>query len=580
MIAFLDDLAVIEDINPVGVAHGGETMGDDEAGAIRHEPFERALDQFFGFGIDAGGGLVEKEDGGILEDDTGDGDALLFADGQLHPALADVGLEFPGQGLDEGGGVRGAQGLPHFRIGRITLGEEQILADRSVEEETLLRHVAHGVAEGAFPHRSDGHAVDRDRSGVGLVEAGQQIDHGRFARAGVTDEGDHLAGPRLHRDAFEGGDVVTVGKGHVAQHHVTPHRVRQVAAYVEARLFLRIDHFEDPLSRGAAGLDDLVQTVEPRDRLVEEIEGDEKGDKHPCLGFERGLIRRFHHRPGPEGDNEGVAEIPAKLHRGIVDRPEPHDTQGRHADAVAGGVESDVLRLFAGEGLDLLDAVDVVVEERIHLARLGAEDAVAFRRGLRVGEGSRDEKGHRDHRDEGHFRIEVKQISAHDEHLQEGDEALLDAVDEDPLHRGDILRHTCHHISGAPVVEPPHREPLDLAIQIRADVKDHLLFERIVQDDAERIEEVGRKKRPHREEGERDEPVEIALRDHFPRDRLRDSGEHDHQQGHEDRAGELGRGQQGITFQVGKDPENGFHEGKTSIRPRRTTGLTANDLKE
>jgi hypothetical protein len=329
---------------------------------------------------------------------------------------------------------------------------------------------------------------------------------------------------------------------------MTPHGRRKVRTLVETGFFLRIDHLEDPFARGAAGLDDLVQPVEPRDRLVEQVEGHEKSDKDARLSLEGSLIGRLHHRPGTKGDDEGVAEVPAKLHRRIVDRPEPHDTQGRLADAVARGVETGMLRLFAGEGLDLLDPVDVVVEERIHLARLGAERAVTLWRGLRVGQGPADEKGHRDHRDEGHFRIEIKKVTAHDEHLEEGDDPLLDPVDEDALHRGDVLGHACHDIAGAAIVEPPHREPLDLAIQIRADVKDHLLLECIVEDDAQRIEEIGGEKRPHREQGERDETVEIALGDHFAGDRLGHAGENDDEQGHEDGTGELRRREEGVTL--------------------------------
>lgn len=49
-----DDRAGLEDEDAVGVADGGETMGDDEAGATFEEPFERVLDAGFGVRIDGG----------------------------------------------------------------------------------------------------------------------------------------------------------------------------------------------------------------------------------------------------------------------------------------------------------------------------------------------------------------------------------------------------------------------------------------------------------------------------------------------------------------------------------------------
>ena len=37
MITALDDLSVLQNHDGVGVAHGGEPVGDDKGGAVRHQ---------------------------------------------------------------------------------------------------------------------------------------------------------------------------------------------------------------------------------------------------------------------------------------------------------------------------------------------------------------------------------------------------------------------------------------------------------------------------------------------------------------------------------------------------------------
>ncbi len=78
VVASLDDAAVVEDHNDVGVHDGGESVCDDEHGASVHEAIHTALDDGFGAGIDGGGGLVENHDGRVGHGGTGDGDELAL----------------------------------------------------------------------------------------------------------------------------------------------------------------------------------------------------------------------------------------------------------------------------------------------------------------------------------------------------------------------------------------------------------------------------------------------------------------------------------------------------------------------
>ena len=48
----------------------------NDGGAILHEAFDGVVDFGFTLGVDLAGGLVENEDGGILDDGAGDDDPL------------------------------------------------------------------------------------------------------------------------------------------------------------------------------------------------------------------------------------------------------------------------------------------------------------------------------------------------------------------------------------------------------------------------------------------------------------------------------------------------------------------------
>jgi hypothetical protein len=67
---------------------GGKAVRNDDAGAARDEVIERVLDEALAFGVEAGGGLVEDEDGGVLDDGAGDGEALALAAGKACAAFA------------------------------------------------------------------------------------------------------------------------------------------------------------------------------------------------------------------------------------------------------------------------------------------------------------------------------------------------------------------------------------------------------------------------------------------------------------------------------------------------------------
>ena len=99
-VAFADP-AVVDDHDLVGVADGGEAVGDDEDGAADAQAFQRFLHFGFAFGVERAGGFVEQQQRRVFQDGAGDADALALAARQPHTSFAQESVVALGQGADE-----------------------------------------------------------------------------------------------------------------------------------------------------------------------------------------------------------------------------------------------------------------------------------------------------------------------------------------------------------------------------------------------------------------------------------------------------------------------------------------------
>ena len=83
-LAALHHMALLEHVDVVGIDDLADVVRDDDDGAARLDGVDTRLDLFGGDGIETGGGLVEEDDGRVLEKHTGDGDALLLSATELQ----------------------------------------------------------------------------------------------------------------------------------------------------------------------------------------------------------------------------------------------------------------------------------------------------------------------------------------------------------------------------------------------------------------------------------------------------------------------------------------------------------------
>ena len=145
--AGLDDAAALHDDNAVGVADGGQAVGDDDHGAVAAQLDQGVLDGPLGLVVEGRGGLVEEQDGRVAQKGPGNGNALALATGELAAIGADPGGEAVGQLVDELHGVGGTGGGDDVGRGHIRPAIGDVGSDAVVEQHHLLPHPAQLLAQ-------------------------------------------------------------------------------------------------------------------------------------------------------------------------------------------------------------------------------------------------------------------------------------------------------------------------------------------------------------------------------------------------------------------------------------------------
>ena len=145
--AQLYDSAVIEHGDLVGIADGGDAVGDEQCGGGRSVVAQPAEDALFGVGVHAGQCVVEDEDGWPAQQCPGDGRALFLSAGERNAALAYHGLKALRELLELEADVGGFGGLHQVVRGGMRRADHQVFADGFAEEESLLGHHADVTAQ-------------------------------------------------------------------------------------------------------------------------------------------------------------------------------------------------------------------------------------------------------------------------------------------------------------------------------------------------------------------------------------------------------------------------------------------------
>ena len=87
--AVLHEAALLQHEDAIEAAHRGQAVRDGDDGAAVHEAAERLADQLLRFAVERRGRLIEQQQGRVLQEGAGDGDALPLSARQADAAISD-----------------------------------------------------------------------------------------------------------------------------------------------------------------------------------------------------------------------------------------------------------------------------------------------------------------------------------------------------------------------------------------------------------------------------------------------------------------------------------------------------------
>ena len=196
--------AVLEEDDLVQPFHRRNAVGDEQGGLSGPALFQVVQNDLLRPGVHRRDGVIKDQDGRVLQQGAGDGDALLLAARDGDAALAEDGLIAVLEIHDVVPDIsETGRPLDVLRRGFVHT-EGDVVGDGIREEEVVLRDIGAGLS-----HRADGNAVDvlsiHKEGAVGhIVGAEKQVHQRRLACAGLAHDA----------HALTGGD----GEGDVLQH--------------------------------------------------------------------------------------------------------------------------------------------------------------------------------------------------------------------------------------------------------------------------------------------------------------------------------------------------------------------------
>ena len=184
----------------------GETVGDHHDRKMQRvgEGADGRHDVIGDVGIEGGGRLVEEKRVWIAHEGARDADALpLSTRKRLRIACRERAVH-AGE-MERVVGRHGARrrDVASCRRLRERVRDVEIVGDRTREHHWRLEHKAHATAKRAHRDRCDRRAVIGDLSTGRIIQAIQQSNQRRLARAGGSHEGHDFAGGNVEVDAAE-----------------------------------------------------------------------------------------------------------------------------------------------------------------------------------------------------------------------------------------------------------------------------------------------------------------------------------------------------------------------------------------
>ena len=467
--AAFNDASFVEHAYFVGILDGREPVGDGDGGACLHKPVEGFLHQSLALGVEGGSGLVEDKNVGVLEDGTGDADALALSAGEFAAAVTHVGVVAVLTLHDEVVGV-GNFGCFDDLFHRGVLDAEGDVAEEGVvEEDGFLIDVAEEAAQVGDAELADVGAVEEYLSLLHVVVAWQEVNEGGLARARLAYEGNGLSAAEGEIDVVEHVLAVLV---------VTERDVAQFDALLQGMDGSGGGGFLD----GVYSLEDFVYALhgghalryvvgrlgeifQGLDEAVEDDHVEDEGGSVDAavVGEDEGAAV-----PEDEDDEHGAEEFAGGMGQGLAQV----DLDEQPAVLVGAVFEAAGHLVLGGEGLDDAHAAEGFLKLRHDFAPL----SLGFKRALLefandAGEGPY-QKGHDENGEEGelpagveeHAEVADDEHGIFDEHVERARDGVLDFLN--------VTAHAGNDVALALVGEEGERQGDDFTVNAVAYVAD------------------------------------------------------------------------------------------------------------
>ena len=189
--AHLHDAALVDHQDPVCVQDCGQAVGHDDSCPSGPGFIDGNAHFLLCEGIQCGGGFVEQEEPGALQQGAGDGKALAFPAGERQSSFANDRFVRVGQSGYEFIDLCCAGSLP-APAGIIAPRIEDVFSYRCVPEKCILGDEANPTSQRFQGKFTQVDPIDHDRSGPGREETHDEVDGGGLAAAAGADDTDEL----------------------------------------------------------------------------------------------------------------------------------------------------------------------------------------------------------------------------------------------------------------------------------------------------------------------------------------------------------------------------------------------------
>ena len=147
MAAPLDNPAVLQHHDHVGVFDSGQPVGDDEDRPPLHQLIHAALHNLLSPRVNGGGRLVEDHDGRVGDRRARDRDELPLALGEVFAVVGQQGIVSLRQAGDKVVRTRELGGVDALRVGGVKLSVADVFHDSAGKEVGILQDQSKGAAQ-------------------------------------------------------------------------------------------------------------------------------------------------------------------------------------------------------------------------------------------------------------------------------------------------------------------------------------------------------------------------------------------------------------------------------------------------